>query len=254
MVPAQVVGGKPYLTHAGGYTFLVALFSPEVGLVATFDALGLTAVRTTAGTALAVRHLAPPDAHTAAVFGTGNQSRPHVEALAQELSLRDLRVWRRDSGKAEQVAARGRARGIPARAVADAGEAVDDARVVATVTSSAEPVFDGTRLHPGTLVCGVGCAKPSHREIDGTTVQRASFVVSDSAEGARSEAGDLIGAAAEGVFDWDSLVDLVDVISGSVTPPEPGSGIVLFESQGVALQDVVIATLAHQRSMTQPNG
>ena len=40
----------------------------------------------------------------------------------------------------------------------------------------------------------------------------------------------------------------IAVIAGTVTPPRPGSGIVLFESQGVALQDVVIATLAHQRS------
>ena len=49
-------------------------------------------------------------------------------------------------------------------------------------------------------------------------------------------------------LDWDDLADLADVVAGTVTPPQPGSGIVLFESQGVALQDVVIATLAHQRS------
>ena len=244
----RVVGGKLYLTHSGGYTFLVALFSPDVGLVATFDALGLTAIRTAAATALAVRHLAPADAHTAAVLGTGNQSRPHVEALTQELPLRDLRVWGRDPDKAEAIAQWGRAQGIPAQAVADADEAVTGARVVATVTASSTPVFDGTRLHPAALVCAVGTAKPDRHEIDGATVQRASFVVSDSAEGARTEAGDLIHAAADGVFDWDSLADLADVIAGTVTPPRPGSGIVLFESQGVALQDVVIATLAHQRS------
>ena len=47
------------------------------------------------------------------------------------------------------------------------------------------------------------------------------------------------------------LADLADVVAGTVAPPQPGSGIVLFESQGVALQDVVIATLAHQRSEQQ---
>ena len=244
----RVVGGKLYLTHPGGFAFLVGLFSPDVGLVATFDGLGLTAIRTAAATALAVRHLTPPDAGTAAIFGTGTQSRPHLEALAQELPLQDLRVWGRSAGKAEEVAAWGRDRGIPARAVADADEAVTGAAVVATVTSSYTPVFDGTLLPDAALVCAVGSTKADRREVDGATVQRAAFVVSDSAEGARTEAGDLIHAAADGIFDWDDLADLADVIASTVTPPQPGSGIVLFESQGVALQDVVTATLAHQRS------
>ena len=245
----QVVGGKLYLTHPDGFAFLVGLFSPDVGLMATFDGLGLTAIRTAAASALAVRHLAPPDAHTTAVFGTGIQSRPHLEALAQELSLRDLRVWGRSQDRAEEVARWGRDRGIPARAVADADEAVSDAAVVATVTSSYTPIFDGSLLDPAALVCAVGSTKADRQEVDAVTVQRAGFVVSDSAEGARTEAGDLIHAAADGHFDWESLADLADVIAGTVTPPQPGSGIVLFESQGVALQDVVIATLAHQRSV-----
>ena len=245
----QVVGGKLYLTHPDGFAFLVGLFSPTAGLVATFDGLGLTAIRTASATALAVRHMAPPGAGTAAVLGTGHQSRPHLEALAQELPLQDLRVWGRSPDKAEAVARWGRDRGIPTRAVADADEAVSDAAVVATVTSSYTPVFDGTKLRDTALVCAVGSTKADRREVDGATVERASFVVSDSAEGARTEAGDLIHAAADGIFDWDSLADLADVIAGTVTPPQPGSGIVLFESQGVALQDVVIATLAHQRSV-----
>jgi ornithine cyclodeaminase len=246
----RVVGGKLYLTHPDGFAFLVGLFSPDVGLVATFDGLGLTAIRTAAATALAVRHLAPPGAGTAAVFGTGIQSRPHLEALAQELPLQDLRVWGRNRGKAEEVARWGRDRGIPARAVADPDDAVNDAAVVATVTSSYTPVFDGTKLHDAALVCAVGSTKADRREVDGATVERAAFVVSDSAEGARTEAGDLIHAAADGIFDWDDLADLADVVAGTVTPPQPGSGIVLFESQGVALQDVVIATLAHQRAQS----
>ena len=245
----RVVGGKLYLTHPDGFAFLVGLFSPEAGLLGTFDGLGLTAIRTAAATALAVRHLAPPGSSTATVLGTGNQCMPHMEALAQELPLRDLRVWGRNHDKAEEVARWGRDRGIPATAVADADAAVTGARVVATVTSSYTPLFDGTRLDDAALVCAVGSTKADRQEIDTATVQRAAFVVSDSAEGARTEAGDLIHAAADGAFDWDDLADLADVIAGTVTPPRPGDGVVLFESQGVALQDVVIATLAFQRSL-----
>ncbi|MDE0656120.1 MAG: hypothetical protein OXH58_06060, partial [Acidimicrobiaceae bacterium] len=49
----RVVGGKLYLTHPDGFAFLVGLFSPDAGLVATFDGLGLTAIRTAAASALA---------------------------------------------------------------------------------------------------------------------------------------------------------------------------------------------------------
>lgn len=242
----QVGGGKLYLTHPGGFAFLVGLFSPQDGLLATFDGTGLTAIRTAAATAVAIRYLKPADKVVAAVFGTGTQSRPHVEALAQEFDLEDLRVWGRDAAKAVDVAAWARSVGVPARATSSE-EAVEGAHVIATVTASHEPVFDGNRLEPGALVCAVGSTKADRQEVDSTTVERAGLVVTDSGEGAGSEAGDLIHAAAEGRFDWGDLVDLTDIVSGKVSPPAPGSEIVLFESQGVALQDVVIATLVHQR-------
>ena len=239
-------GGKLYLTHPGGFAFLVALFSPDGGLLATFDGAGLTATRTAAATAVALRRLKPPHGGVCTLFGTGAQAKPHVLALAQELDVADLRIWGRDPAKAEALAAWANRQGVPARP-AGADEAVDGAGVVVTVTASYEPVFDGARLDAGALVCAVGSTKADRREVDAASVRRAGFVVSDSAEGARIEAGDLIGAAADGAFDWDRLVDLADVVAGRVDPPDPGSCIVLFESQGVALQDVVAATLAYQR-------
>ena len=244
----RVVGGKLYLTHADGFAFLVGLFSPDAGLVATFDGLGLTAIRTAAATALAVRHLARPAPEPRPFSAPAPRAGRTWRPSRRNCRCRICGFWGRSANKAEEVAAWGRDRGIPARAVADADEAVTDAAVVAAVTSSYTPVFDGTLLDPAALVCAVGSTKADRREVDGATVQRAAFVVSDSAEGALTEAGDLIHAAADGIFDWDDIADLADVIAGTVTPPQPGSGIVLFESQGVALQDVVIATLAHQRS------
>ena len=245
----RVVGGKLYLTHPDGFAFLVGLFSPDAGLVATFDGLGLTAIRTAAASALAVRHLAPPGARTAAVFGTGTQSRPHLggprpgTAAAGSAGLGPQRRQGRGGGRlgtgsGHPRSGRGRRRRGRHRRRGGGHRYL--------------------QLHPGVrrdsagsdaaLVCAVGSTKADRREVDGATVQRASFVVSDSAEGARTEAGDLIHAAADGIFDWDDLADLAGVVAGTVTPPQPGRGIVLFESQGVALQDVVIATLAHQRS------
>ena len=243
----NVAGGKLYLTHPNGFEFLVALFSPDGGLLATFDGLGLTAIRTAAGTALAMRYLKPPDAQVCALFGTGTQSRPHIQAMVQELDVTDLRICGRSPDKVDSLVAWANDQGVPARATS-ASEAVEGANVVAAVTASYEPLFDGTLLEPEAMVCGVGSTKAERRELDRATVERAAFIVTDEPRSAPNEAGDLVHAVADGVFDWDDLVDLKDVVVGNVAPPKAGTGIVLFESQGVALQDVAIATLAHQRS------
>jgi ornithine cyclodeaminase len=242
---AGVSGGKLYGTHPGGFSFVVALFSTDGGVLCTLDGDMLTRIRTAAATAVAVRHLAPPGATVAALFGTGNQSQWQARALAQQLALTDLRVWGRSPGPTEELVAWARAEGMPARAVEDAGDAVAGAGVVVTVTSAYTPVFPGDRLPADALVCGVGSTKAERRELDAATVAGAALIVTDSREGAVVECGDLIQAAAEGVVDLDDVVELADVVAGAVA--RPASGPVLFESQGIALEDVAAAALAYER-------
>jgi ornithine cyclodeaminase len=239
-----VSGGKLYCTYPGGFSFVVALFALDGTVLCTLDGDALTRVRTAAATALAARHLAPAGVRTAALLGTGRQSEWQARALAQELDLEELRVWGRTPDRAEAVAASVRADGIPARAVTGADEAVAGAGVVVTVTSSYESLFSGSSLPADALVCGVGSTKADRRELDGDTVKRAQLIVSDSLEGARVEAGDLVQAAAEGLIDLDDVVELGEVACGAVG--RPSSGLVLFESQGIALEDVVGAALAYR--------
>jgi ornithine cyclodeaminase/alanine dehydrogenase-like protein (mu-crystallin family) len=78
-------------------------------------------------------------------------------------------------------------------------------------------------------------------------VARCRAVVCDDVVGSKTECGDLIGAAAEGAFDWARAIELSDLLAGKVVVPRAGEGPVLFETQGVALQDVAIAALAYQR-------
>ena len=245
VVPAAGIGGgKLYGTHPGGFSFVVALFSTDGGVLCTLDGDTLTRIRTAAATALAVRHLAPAGARVAALFGTGNQSRWQAQALAQELELDDLRIWGRSVGRVDQLVTWAREQGVPARAVSDAGDAVDGAGVVVAVTSSYTPVFPGDRLGDHALVCGVGSTKAERRELDGATVAKATLIVTDSREGAVVECGDLIQAAGEGLVDLAELRELADVVGGRLAPP--AHGVVLFESQGIALEDVVAAGLAYR--------
>ena len=246
VLPSQgVAGGKLYATHKNGFDFLIALFGAEGGVLATIEGRVLTAMRTAAATGVAVRYLKPEGATVAALFGTGYQSTWHALVLQQELELAELRICGRTPSAVDRLVAWSKDRGIPAVA-AGPDEAIRDAQVVAAVTAAYEPVFSGSGLAANALVCGVGSTKADRRELDAETVRRADLIYTDSVEGARTEAGDLVGAAEVGALDWDQVHDITDVITG-VSGRTPETGIVLYESQGMALQDVAAAAIVYAR-------
>jgi ornithine cyclodeaminase/alanine dehydrogenase-like protein (mu-crystallin family) len=240
-----VAGGKLYATHENGFDFLIALFGAEGGVLATIEGRVLTAMRTAAATGVAVRYLKPETATVAALFGTGYQSTWHALVLQQELELDELRICGRTPSAVDRLVAWSKDRGIPAVA-AGPDEAIRDAHVVATVTAAYEPVFAGAGLAANALVCGVGSTKAERRELDAETVRRAELIYTDSVEGAKTEAGDLVGAAQDGALDWSRVHDITDVITG-VSGRTSETGIVLYESQGMALQDVAAAAIVYAR-------
>ncbi|HSL59514.1 MAG TPA: hypothetical protein VK866_16830 [Acidimicrobiales bacterium] len=243
-----VTGGKVYATVDGRFTFHVVLFDLEGRVLCTLDGGPLTDVRTPALSAVAIDHLARPGARTAAVLGTGRAARPHLEMLARRLPLDEVRVWGRRSDAAAALAAAGEAAGAPVTVADTAEAAVDGVDVVVTVTSANEPVVDADAIADHALVCAVGATKPERCELDPQLFARAAAVVTDSIEGAPAECGDLQHAVAAGTFAWDRLVDLADLLAGRVEVPRAGiAGPVVFETQGVAIQDVAAGALVWRR-------
>ncbi len=239
-----VSGGKVYATKDGRFTFHVVLFDLDGTLIATLDGASITTVRTPALCGVAIRRLAPARVDSAAVLGTGIEALPHLEMLARELPGAELVVWGRDPDKASALAARAGHVGVDASVADSSNDAVARSQVVVTVTSANEPLFDPDALGPNTLICGVGATKPERCELAPELFRRAAAVVTDSAAGSPAECGDLIRAVAVGAFDWSTLVDLRDVLAGNVEVPRAGAiGPVIFESQGVAIQDVAAAAL-----------
>jgi ornithine cyclodeaminase/alanine dehydrogenase-like protein (mu-crystallin family) len=241
----SIGGGKLYVNSPRGRGFIIVLFADDGQLLATFSGSTITAARTAATTGIGLRLLAPPDSHTAALFGTGEQAPWQARVLMQEMDLHDLRIVGRSQHKAEALAHWATSNGIPAR-VTDAHSAVMDADVVVTATAAYQPVFDGHSLTDGTLVVGVGSTKPYRQELDLETIRRASLIVSDSAQGATTEAGDLIHAAEHDGFDWSRVVGLEQVAADDHFA-QPTDGITLFESQGLALEDVAAAWTVLER-------
>ncbi|MGA1438497.1 MAG: hypothetical protein ACO4CU_01630 [Ilumatobacteraceae bacterium] len=219
-----VTGGKLYSTVDGRFTFHVVLFDLDGRLLCTMDGAALTEARTPALCAVAIRRWVGGNADVAAVLGTGREALPHLRMLARELPGAEFRLWGRRSSAAESVVRVAASEGIAVVAVDDADDAVTGADVVAT--------------------------KPQRCELDPELFGRARAVVTDSLEGAPGECGDLIRAVALGRTRWEDVVDLSDVLAGTVavSGPDERPGPLVFETQGVAIQDVVAAALVWRRA------
>jgi ornithine cyclodeaminase len=241
-------GGKLYATNKGVFTFVMVLFDADGRLLCTLDGDVITRLRTPAASAIAIRALAAPDSTRAAVIGSGRQAWSHLQMLATELpDLEHVAVSSREPEITAELVDRARAAGIAAVAEATSPDAVDGADVVVTITSSVEPLFPASVVGDRTLLCAVGATKYDRRELDSETVARCAAVVCDDVEGSRTECGDLIHAAAEGAFAWEWAIELYDVVAGNVSVPRAGHAPILFETQGVAIQDVAVAALAYER-------
>jgi ornithine cyclodeaminase len=128
---------------------------------------------------------------------------------------------------------------IPA---ASAEDCVKGSDVVVTITTSATPVFDGEWIAPGTHVNAAGSNSLLRREIDEATVLKANPVVVDSRPSAMKEAGDLLPSLEKGRLHAGALVELGEIIAGIRPGRTNREQVTLFESQGMAMQDLIIAS------------
>ncbi len=244
--------GTEYDSHQGA----VLLFETERGrLLAVMDASSITAIRTAAVSAVATRALAREDATTLGLLGTGVQAATHLEAVALVRSLRRVRVWSRDPARVRAFVDRARARhGLDVQAAATAREAVEDADVVCTVTSSREPVLQGVWLRPGAHVNAVGASVRTARELDTAAVVRARLFV-DRRDSALSEAGDFLIPRGEGAIAEDHIqAELGEVLIGRARGRRSAEEITLFKSLGLAVEDVACAHRIHANAQAAGAG
>jgi len=162
--------------------------------------------------------------------------------------LERARVFSRKSERRQAFAERMSERlNLSVTATQSPEEALDGADIVITVTNARSPVFPGRLLRPGTHINAAGSNHVLRREIDGDAVRMASLIAVDSMEQARMEAGDLTQAEKDGVFDWSEACELHDVLAGNRTGRTSAEQITLFESQGLAVEDIAMADFLYRK-------
>ena len=232
----------------------VMLFSRETGeLLALMNASEITAIRTAAVSAVATRLLARDDAERLAIIGAGVQARTHLTALAYVRTIKRARVACRNIEHAQQLA-REMQVAFPIEAMATNEEAVRDADVIVTATSSLEPVINREWIAPGAHVNAIGTHSPSSREVDSATMGVARIFV-DRRESALNEAGDYLLAAKEGVVTPESIVaEIGELLIGTKPGRNSESEITLFKSLGLAIEDVACADYLFKKATTNNTG
>jgi len=250
-----VFGYKAYTTSRAGARFLVHLFDAATGgLLAVIEADYLGMMRTGAAGGVAAKWLAREDAAEAGIFGAGWQAQSQVEALCRVRQIRRIKVYSRSEEKRRAFCeSQSRRLGVEMLPAASPEETVRGSDVVVTITTAATPVFAGDWLEAGAHVTAAGSNALIRREIDEKTVQRAARVCVDSRATALREAGDLLPSLEKGRLHEGQLVELGEVMAGT----RPGRGapgeITLFESQGMAIQDLAVAkrllALAQERQV-----
>jgi ornithine cyclodeaminase/alanine dehydrogenase-like protein (mu-crystallin family) len=214
------------------------------------DGRHITAARTAAVSAVAVRRLSRTDARVLTILGSGVQARSHAEAICRIKSFREVRAW---SPTPEHLARFVSEVGANAQ-TANAKDAVRGADVIVLATSSAVPVIQSEWIAPGALVISLGAHEPGMREMDPALTARARVIV-DSREAALVEAGDIVQGIREGHFTGAHIAgELGEVILGRVPGRRTAGEIVVFKSLGMAVEDVAAAQLVFTRAKEQGIG
>jgi len=225
---------------------LVTLFDGETGRPsAILDASAITEVRTAAVTAVATRVLSRPDARTLAILGAGTQARAHLAALLPVREFERVRVYAPTQAHARALVEQAGDAGAELSVASSAQDALRDADVVVTATSSREPVLRRDWLKPGAHLNAVGASTPRARELDTATVA-ASALFCDSRESLRHEAGEFQRAVAEGLIAGVEHVraELGEVLAGTAPGRRDAAELTLFRSLGLAIEDLAAAESA----------
>ncbi len=231
---------------------LVVVLDPETGIpIALIEGGTLTAIRTGAGSGAATDLLARSVARRVAILGAGVQARTQLEAVCTVRAIDSVSIYSLDADQSRAFADETVSKPwAPAtiELAENVSDAIADADVICTATTSATPVFDGSDLKPGAHINAIGSFTPTMQEVESAVVERSLLIV-DSRKAALAETGDLIIPIQEGRISEDHIqAELGDIVNGDHPGRTDADQITLYKSVGIAVQDAAAAGLALRRA------
>lgn len=221
---------------------LTVVLDPATGMPeAVLNATALTDLRTGAAGAVAARHLSPKRRVVLGVVGSGRQAAAQVDAIADVLEVAEVKVWSRTSANAEAFCRR--CTDYPCEAVSL--KMACDADVIVTTTPVRTPIIRSEWVHEGTHINAIGADAPGKEELDPALLILSRVFVDDPAQALHS--GEINVPVSSGLFTAEMIAGtLGDIVCGR-KKREKEDEITLFDSTGLAIQDLAIAALVMRR-------
>jgi alanine dehydrogenase len=208
--------------------------------LAILNATRLTDMRTGAAGAVAAKYLSAVQEIVLGVIGTGRQAEAQVAAISRELKIREIRIWGRNPVHVRKFADRFMEYPCHALPIED----VCNCDVLVTTTPTTTPIIRSEWIHQGTHINAIGADAPGKEELDPALLRRAQVFVDDAAQAIHS--GEINVPISKGFYRADEIAGtLGEVVIGKKRRSDPRA-ITIFDSTGLAIQDLAIAKIAMQ--------
>jgi alanine dehydrogenase len=216
--------------------------------LAVMDSRDITSLRTAAATAVAAKYLARHESRTITICGCGNQGRTQLMALSRVFRLETVFAYDTHEKQVMQFSQDvASALRISVRPVSDLRAAVRQSDICVTCTTSRQPLLSSDDVSPGTFIAAVGADNPQKQELHPSLIA-SSKVVCDILEQCAAM-GDLHHALDSGVVTRAHVhAELGEVVAGTKPGRESPAEITIFDSTGMALQDVAAAAVLYEKA------
>jgi ornithine cyclodeaminase/alanine dehydrogenase-like protein (mu-crystallin family) len=234
---------------------VIVLCDAENGTpLAVMDSRDITTLRTAAASAVAAKFLARQDSRTITICGCGNQGRIQLKALSRICRLETVFAYDRDGEQAMRFSQDLTSElNISVKPVSDLRPAVRQSDICVTCTTSRQPLLGLDDVSPGTFIAAVGADNPQKQELHPSLMAK-SKIVCDILEQCGAM-GDLHHALDAGVVTRANVyAELGEVVAGKKPGRESQEEIIIFDSTGMALQDVAAAAVLYEKAQRHGSG
>lgn len=234
---------------------MIELVDPKTGFpVSVMDGTWITDMRTGAAAGVATKYLARDNSEILGLVGAGVQAATGLEAIMEVMDIKEVRVSCRTCETRDLFAQNASEKyGIPVKAVDTIKEAVQGADVLLTTTPAREPVVKSKWVSPGTHINAMGADAPGKQELDSHILQKSKIIIDcwDQA----SHSGEINIPVQEGLVRQSDIHGKIgDVITGSIPGRTSDEEITVFDSTGLAVQDIVTAWNVYEKALQKGIG
>lgn len=228
----------------------IALFDPRTGtLTCIMGGTWITGARTGGAAAVATKFLARRDASTVGIVGAGFLAKFHIEAFTKVMDVEKVYVYDLVRSKAEGLAKDvGSKFDLKVEVFDNPRDVVRFADVLATLTPAKKPIVIDDWVCEGTHVNAMGADAPGKQELDWRILRRAKIVVDDYEQAVHS--GEVNVPISQGVLNRsDIYAELGEVAAGLKKGRERDKEVTVFDSTGLAIQDIIVAQYVYTEAL-----